>query len=138
MRWMLLQKCTLQPVTLVYSMVLARLLSKEEMGLMGLTAIFFTAAGTLAAGGFGSALIRKQNYTSAEADTMFWFNLGMGLLIALLFFCTAPKAVKRGQEYSVTITPRSTAKAALNRLVLTTDAPDPRYHRPIIYLQVQK
>ena len=90
MRWMLLQKCTLQPVTLVYSMVLARLLSKEEMGLMGLTAIFFTAAGTLAAGGFGSALIRKQNYTSAEADTMFWFNLGMGLLIALLFFCTAP------------------------------------------------
>ena len=40
MRWMLLQKCTLQPVTLVYSMVLTRLLSKEEMGLMGLTAIF--------------------------------------------------------------------------------------------------
>ena len=90
MRWMLLQKCTLQPVTLVYSMVLARLLSKEEMGLMGLTAIFFTAAGTLAASGFGSALIRKQNRTSEDADTLFWFNLGMGLLIALLFFCSAP------------------------------------------------
>lgn len=90
MRWMLLQKCTLQPVTLVYSMVLARLLSKEEMGLMGLTAIFFTAAGTLAASGFGSALIRKQNRTAEDADTLFWFNLGMGLLIALLFFCSAP------------------------------------------------
>ena len=87
---MLLQKCTLQPVTLVYSMVLARLLSKEEMGLMGLTAIFFTAAGTLAANGFGSALIRKQNYTREEADTLFWFNLGMGFLIALLFFLSAP------------------------------------------------
>jgi O-antigen/teichoic acid export membrane protein len=71
-------------------MVLARLLSKEEMGLMGLTAIFFTAAGTLAASGFGSALIRKQNRTAEDADTLFWFNLGMGLLIALLFFCTAP------------------------------------------------
>ena len=90
MRWMLLQKCTLQPVTLVYSMVLARLLSKEDMGLMGLTAIFFTAAGTLAASGFGSALIRKQNRTAEDADTLFWFNLGMGLLIALLFFCSAP------------------------------------------------
>ncbi len=90
MRWMLLQKCTLQPVTLVYSMVLARLLSKEEMGLMGLTAIFFTAAGTLAAGGFGSALIRKQNRSDQDADTMFWFNLGMGMLIALLFFASAP------------------------------------------------
>lgn len=90
MRWMLLQKCTLQPVTLVYSMLLARLLSKEEMGIMGLTAIFFTAAGTLAASGFGSALIRKQNRTAEDADTMFWFNLGMGFLLALLFFLSAP------------------------------------------------
>ncbi len=90
MRWMLLQKCTLQPVTLVYSMVLARLLSKEEMGLMGLTAIFFTAAGTLAAGGFGSALIRKQTYSAEDADTLFWFNLGMGVLLALGLFCSAP------------------------------------------------
>ncbi len=90
LRWMLLQKCTLQPVTLVYSMVLARLLSKEEMGLMGLTAIFFTAAGTLAANGFGSALIRKQDYTEEDADTLFWFNLGMGLIIALLLFGCAP------------------------------------------------
>ena len=90
MRWMLLQKCTLQPVTLVYSMVLARLLSKEEMGLMGLTAIFFTAAGTLAAGGFGSALIRKQNYSKEDANTLFWFNLGMGLLMALGLFVSAP------------------------------------------------
>ena len=90
MRWMLLQKCTLQPVTLVYSMVLARLLSKEEMGLMGLTAIFFTAAGTLAASGFGSALIRKQNYSQEDAGTLFWFNLGMGILLALVLYFSAP------------------------------------------------
>ena len=90
MRWMLLQKCTLQPITLVYSMVLARLLSKEEMGLMGLTSIFFTAAGTLATGGFGSALIRKQNYSKEDASTLFWFNLGMGLLLALGLFFSAP------------------------------------------------
>ena len=53
-------------------------------------------------------------------------------------FDYAPKVVKRGREYTVTITPRSTAKAALNRLVLTTDSTDPRYHRQIIYLQVKK
>ena len=53
-------------------------------------------------------------------------------------FDYVPKVVKRGWEYTVTITPRSTAKAALNRLVLTTDSPDPRYHRQIIYLQVKK
>lgn len=53
-------------------------------------------------------------------------------------FDYAPKVVKRGQEYTVTVTPRSTTKAALNRLVLTTDSADPRYHRQIIYLQVRK
>ena len=53
-------------------------------------------------------------------------------------FDYSPKVVKRGSEYTVTITPRSTAKPALNRLVLTTDSPDPRYHRQIIYLQVRK
>lgn len=49
-----------------------------------------------------------------------------------------PKVVKRSSEYTVTITPRSTARAALNRLVLTTDSTDPRYRRQIIYLQVKK
>ena len=53
-------------------------------------------------------------------------------------FDYTPKVIKRGKEYSVTIAPRSTAKAALNRLVLTTDSTDPRYHRQIIYLQVKK
>ncbi len=53
-------------------------------------------------------------------------------------FDYSPKVVKQGKEYSVTITPRSTTKAALNRLVLTTDSTDPRYRRQIIYLQVKK
>ena len=53
-------------------------------------------------------------------------------------FDYSPKVVKRGSEYTVTITPRSTAKPALNRLVLTTESTDPRYHRQIIYLQVKK
>lgn len=53
-------------------------------------------------------------------------------------FDYTPKVVKKGREYTVTCTPRSTAKATLNRLVLTTNSTDPRYHRQIIYLQVRK
>lgn len=53
-------------------------------------------------------------------------------------FDYTPKIVKRGREYTVTVIPRSTTKAALNRLMLTTDSDDPRYHRQIIYLQVKK
>lgn len=53
-------------------------------------------------------------------------------------FNYTPKVVKHGREYTVTVTPHSTAKAVLNRLVLTTDSTDPRYHRQIIYLHVKK
>ena len=59
MKWMLLQKCTLQPLQLVFMMFLARLVTPEEIGILGLTAIFFAIAGSLASCGFGSALIRK-------------------------------------------------------------------------------
>ncbi len=53
-------------------------------------------------------------------------------------FDYTPKVVKKGREYTVTCTPRSTTKATLNRLVLTTNSTDPRYQRQIIYLQVKK
>lgn len=49
-----------------------------------------------------------------------------------------PKKARNGREFSVEVTPRSTARRALNRLIIKTDSPDPRYARHIIYLQVKK
>lgn len=49
-----------------------------------------------------------------------------------------PRKGSRPGEFSVTITPKSTAKRVLNRLIITTDAADPRFSRYIIYLQVKK
>ena len=53
-------------------------------------------------------------------------------------FDYVPHKVKDGREYTVTVTPRSTDKPALNRLVLTMVSTDPRFTRQIIYLQVKK
>lgn len=53
-------------------------------------------------------------------------------------FDFTPRKVRAGREYTVTITPKSTAHRVLNRLILTTDSPDPRYTREIIYLQVRR
>lgn len=53
-------------------------------------------------------------------------------------FDYTPRVVRKGSEYTVSITPHSTAKTVLNRLVLTTDSTDPRYRQHIIYLQVRK
>lgn len=89
-KWLMLQKATLQPLQLLFSMVLARLITPAEMGILGLTAIFFAVASQLASAGFASALIRKIDRTEADINTMFWFNAGMSLLMALCLYAGAP------------------------------------------------
>ena len=89
-KWLMLQKATLQPLQLLFSMVLARLITPAEMGILGLTAIFFAVASQLASSGFGAALIRKIDRTEADINTMFWFNAGMSLLMALCLGIAAP------------------------------------------------
>lgn len=86
----MLQKMTLQPLQLLFSMVLARLITPAEMGVLGLTAIFFAVASQLASAGFSTALIRKIDRTEEDINTMFWFNAGMSLLMSLLLFAAAP------------------------------------------------
>lgn len=89
-KWGLIQKCTMQPVQFLYGIVLARLITPEEFGILGLTAIFFAVANTLKEAGFGSALIRKQDRTEEDCSTMFWFNWGMSCLMGLILFLLAP------------------------------------------------
>ncbi len=89
-KWGMLQKLTLQPLQLVYGMVLARLITPEEMGIVGLTAIFFAVAAQLSSAGFGAALIRKLDRTEEDCSTMFWFNVGMSFLVSLILFLLAP------------------------------------------------
>ena len=89
-KWGFIQKLTVQPVQMLFSMVLARLITPAEMGILGLTAIFFAVAGSLASAGFGAALVRKQDRTELDINTMFWFNLGMSALMGCALFLLAP------------------------------------------------
>lgn len=89
-KWGLIQKCTMQPVQFLFGVILARLISPNEMGILGLTGIFFAFAGQLQECGFGSALIRKQERTNEDICTVFWFNVAMSFLLSLALFLVAP------------------------------------------------
>lgn len=89
-KWSILQKCTMQPIQLIYGMVLARLITPEEMGIVGLTAIFFAIASQLAQAGFGTALVRKIDRTEADCSTMFWFNIAATFVVSSILFLLAP------------------------------------------------
>lgn len=90
LKWTLLNKLTVYPLQVFYGMVLARLLTPTEMGIVGLTAIFFAIAGTLQNAGFGAALIRKLDRTEEDCSTVFWFNVVMSFILSGILFLLAP------------------------------------------------
>lgn len=76
-------------VTFVVSIVLARLLSPDDYGLLGLIAVFTAVCQALINGGFTTALIRKKDATDDDYNTVFISNLGMSLLLyAIIYVCS--------------------------------------------------
>lgn len=90
MTWGLLQRLTIQPLNFLYGIILARLISPEEFGILGLTAIFFSVANVLRDAGIGSALIRKQERSEEDCSTMFWFNWAASCAFGGLLYLLAP------------------------------------------------
>lgn len=76
-------------VGFIVSIVLARLLSPDDYGLIGIITIFTTVCSAIINGGFGSALIRTQKPTDEDYNTVFICNLLMSLLLyATVFLCS--------------------------------------------------
>ena len=83
MGWSALENVTRLGVTFVVSIILARLLSPEEYGLIGILAIFIAIFNAIVDSGFTSALIRKQNATETDYSTVFFINLGLSLRLTM-------------------------------------------------------
>ena len=77
-------------VSFVVSIVLARLLSPDDYGLLGIIAIFTAICNAIINGGFGSALIRKKNVTDNDYNTTFIVNLFSSIILYFLIFILAP------------------------------------------------
>lgn len=77
-------------VSFIVSIVLARLLSPDNYGLIGIITIFTAVCQTLINGGYTSALIRKKDATDDDYNTVFIINLVMSLLLYGLIFVCSP------------------------------------------------
>lgn len=77
-------------VTFIVGIILARLLSPEDYGLLGLTSIFTAICNCFINAGFSSALIRKKNATEDDYSTVFICNLSIALLLYVVLFVCAP------------------------------------------------
>ncbi len=77
-------------VSFFVSLVLARLLTPDDYGLIGIVAIFTTICGVLINAGFGTALIRKQNCTEDDYNTVFVVNFVVSILLYIFIYVCAP------------------------------------------------
>ena len=88
--WSALDNAARYGMQFVIGIVLARLLSPDDYGLLGLVGIFTMVCTALVNGGFTTALIRKKNATDNDYNTVFICNLGMSLMLYVVVFLCAP------------------------------------------------
>lgn len=88
--WAFLSSGGIQLLNLVIGIFLARLLSPGEYGIVGMLAIFTLLANNLQESGFGVALVNIKDIKHNDYNSVFWFNVGMSLLLYLVLFLCAP------------------------------------------------
>lgn len=88
--WGLLNSGFMQVLNLVIGIFLARALSRADYGLAGEIIIFTTIAGNLQDSGFQQALINRRNPTALDLNSVFYFNVGMSLLMFVVLWLCAP------------------------------------------------
>ena len=88
--WSVLERLSNQLVGFIIGIVLARLLTPNDYGIVGLTTIFMAISNVFVDSGFGNALIRKKNCSEEDLSTAFYFNVTIGLVVYLFLFSTSP------------------------------------------------
>ena len=123
MGWSALENVTRLGVTFVVSIVLARLLSPEEYGLIGILTIFIAIFNAIVDSGFTSALIRKQDATDTDYSTVFYTNLVLSVVLAaVLFFCAKPISIFFERPELVSLTQVMSSVVIINALSIVQRA----------------
>lgn len=79
-----------QLLGLVFGIILGRLLSQSDYGMVAMISIFSAVAAALQDSGFKTALINLAAPKDEDYNSVFWFNILMSLLLYIVLFFTAP------------------------------------------------
>lgn len=94
MGWSAIDQVSRMGIQFIVGIVLARLLSPDEYGLIGILTIFITVFTFVCDSGFTNALIRKKDAKDIDYSTVFYVNLGLSVVMALALFLCAPFIAK--------------------------------------------
>lgn len=90
-----------QGIIFIVGILLARLLTPKDFGIIGIITVFIAISGSLVEGGFSHALIRKPNVDNKDFNTVFYTNLMVSLFIYFLVYVFAYKIAEFFDESSL-------------------------------------
>lgn len=89
-KWSMVGRIGQNVIVFIIGIVLARLLSPTEFGLLGMIAVITGFAKIFTELGFGAALIQKKEISQEELSSVFWLNISGGILLTILFIGLSP------------------------------------------------
>lgn len=89
-KWTAIEKISVQGIQFLLGLIMARLLTPEDYGTVGMLAIFIAVSQTFIDSGFSSALIRKNDRTEEDFCTVFYFNIVIAIGCYALLFIASP------------------------------------------------
>ena len=88
--WSTIERFSMQGVQFILGIIMARLLTPDDYGLIGMIYVFMSISQVFIDGGFTNALIQKQNRNETDFSTVFYVNLIISIFFYLLLFASAP------------------------------------------------
>lgn len=88
--WSAIERMSGQIVGFVVIVIMSRVLSQADYGMVGMLLIFIDIAQTITDSGVTQALIRKQDRTQKDCSTAFYFNFVLSLCLYAVLYISAP------------------------------------------------
>src|SRR5215471_4148526 len=79
---------------LIFMAVLSRLLSPDDFGVVAMSTAVTGVYGMFTSAGLSSATVQRSTITTNQISTLFWINVLVGAVLALLCVATAPILVR--------------------------------------------
>lgn len=87
--WGLITKVAPAAIQIFTNMILARFLSPEDFGSIGVLTVIFTVANVLVDSGLGGSLVKEKDISRIDCSTIFIFNLTVSIILYFVIFFSA-------------------------------------------------
>lgn len=88
--WSGVERLSVQAIQFVVTIIIARIVTPHDYGLIGMLAVFFAVAESIVDSGFSQALIRKKDRTEIDNCTVFYFNIVASVVLYIVLFAISP------------------------------------------------